>query len=86
MPGTPPRLLAGGKPRNTPMSKIAGAAAWADPDTLVMRWQYYETPHHDWVTCRFKDDAVTITFKNSIAAMRPKAIDARGTITGKLAG
>lgn len=84
IPGTPPRLIAGGKPKTTPNSKIAASAAWTDDKTLVMTWRYYETPHHDTVTCRFEGDEVTVTFLNSITAMNPKTKDARAPLKGKL--
>lgn len=84
IPGTPPRLIAGGKPKTTPVSKIAGSVTWSDPDTLVMTWRYYETPHHDTVTCRFEGDRITITFLNSITAMNPKAKDSRAPLTGRV--
>lgn len=83
LPGTPPRLIAGGKAKATPRSKIAAAAAWEDAQTLVMTWRYYETPHSDKVTCRFEGDQVTITFLNSITAMNPKAKDTRAALMGK---
>jgi hypothetical protein len=78
IPGTPPRLISGGAPKTTPLSKIAGAAAWTDNNTLEMRWQYYETPHHDTVTCKFAEGGVTITFMNSLTNK-----DARVPIKGK---
>jgi CubicO group peptidase (beta-lactamase class C family) len=82
-PGTPPRLISGGMPKNTPRSKIAASAAWTDDRTLVMQWRYYETPHSDKVTCVFDGDTVTITFLNSITAMNPKAKDSRAPLKGR---
>jgi CubicO group peptidase (beta-lactamase class C family) len=82
-PGTPPRLISGGMPKQTPTSKIAASAAWTDERTLVMQWRYYETPHSDTVTCVFDGDDVTISFLNSITAMNPKAKDARAPLKGK---
>jgi CubicO group peptidase (beta-lactamase class C family) len=62
MPGTPPTITVGGlRP-----CKIAASAGWKDPDTLEMTWRYYETPHHDTVTCHFEGNTVTVRFKNSI--------------------
>lgn len=81
-PGTPPRLIAGGKPKETPVSKIAASAAWTSPFTLEMRWQYYESPHHDTVTCQFQWNTVTLTFRSSIAAMNLKGQDPRPALTG----
>lgn len=82
-PGTPPRLISGGMPKEPAPAKIAASAAWADDSTLVMTWRYYETPHSDTVTCRFDGDRVTITFLNSITAMNPKAQDARVPLQGR---
>jgi len=31
-----------------------------------MIWRYYETPHHDTVTCHFEGNNVTVEFMNSI--------------------
>ena len=84
MPGTPPRLIAGGKPRDPATSRIAAHATWTDDDTLVMTWRYYETPHGDTLTCRFDGEGVTITFLNSITAMNPKARDSRAPLRGRI--
>lgn len=83
-PGTPPRLISGGKPKTTPLSKIAAGAHWTDRQTLTMTWRYYETPHSDTLACKFEGDTVTITFLNSITAMNPKAKDLRAPLKGKL--
>ena len=32
-----------------------------------MTWRYYETPHHDTVTCHFDGDAVRVEFLGSVA-------------------
>ena len=50
-----------------------------------MIWRYYETPHHDTVTCRFDGDAVEISFMSSIAQKNPKPKDPRPILRGKLA-
>jgi len=83
LPGTPPRLISGGMPKQTPTSKIAASATWTDEHTLVMQWRYYETPHSDTVTCVFEGDNVTISFLNSITAMNPKAKDVRTPLKGR---
>lgn len=83
-PGTPPRLISGGKPRLQPLSKLAASAAWIDAQTLVMTWRYIETPHHDTVTCRFEGDEVSIRFVSSIAAMSAKPHDARAPLKGRV--
>jgi hypothetical protein len=53
--------------------KVAGAAAWKDDQTLAMRWQYYETPHHDTVMCRFDGNRLTVEFLSSFAERAPVA-------------
>ncbi|MES2736881.1 MAG: serine hydrolase [Verrucomicrobiota bacterium] len=83
-PETPPRLISGGKPPTQVTSKVAASATWTDENTLVMTWRYYETPHHDTVTCRFEGDKLSLTFLNSITAMNPKATDVRAVLTGQL--
>ncbi len=84
-PGTPPRLISGGKPKSAVPSKIAASATWVDDNTLVMTWRYYETPHSDTLTCKFDGEQVTISFLNSITAMNPKAKDARVPLKGRIA-
>ncbi|SKB00156.1 CubicO group peptidase, beta-lactamase class C family [Prosthecobacter debontii] len=86
MPGTPPRLISGGKPTLPVNSPVAASATWTDDSTLVMTWQYYETPHHDTVTCRFDGDQVKVSFLNSIAAMAPNPKDPRTELVGKMVG
>ena len=82
-PGTPPRLISGGRPKTTTSSKIAASATWTDDATLVLTWRYYETPHSDTLTCRFDGDGVTLTFLNSITAMNPQAKDLRLPLKGR---
>ena len=84
MPSTPPRLISGGMPKKPAASKIAAHATWTDDSTLVMTWRYYETPHHDTLTCKFDGDGVTIAFLSSIAAMNPKAKDPRAPLKGRM--
>ncbi len=47
---------------------LAASGAWTDESTYDMTWQYYTTPHHDRVTCRFDGDTVEVEFLNSITA------------------
>ena len=82
LPGTPPRLVSGGAPKPGTPSKIASAAAWKDENTLDLLLRYYETPHHDAVTCRFAGASVQIAFMNSMAAMGPNPQDKRGVLRG----
>ena len=83
-PGTPPRLISGGKPKEPTISKMAAHATWLDAATLQMTWRYTETPHHDRVTCRFDGDTVTVTFLNSITAMNPTAKDPPAPLKGRM--
>jgi CubicO group peptidase (beta-lactamase class C family) len=80
LPGTPPRLTAG---ELGPM-KIAASAHWEDPTTMQMSWRFFETPHHDTVTCRFGDGTITIEFLDSLAAMSPAKKDKRPSWHGRL--
>ncbi|MBU6400590.1 MAG: beta-lactamase family protein [Verrucomicrobia bacterium] len=86
LPGTPPRLISGGAPKPGTPARIAARGAWKDAHTFEMLWRYYETPHHDTVTCRFGDGGVQIAFVSSIAAMSSPPPDARPVLHGRLAG
>ncbi len=85
-PGTPPRLISGGAPKATPVSKIAANATWTEEKTLTLTWRYIETPHRDTVTCRFEGEGaelkLKIGFKSSIVAMKDKATDTRPELVG----
>ena len=86
LPGTPPRLISGGAPPRGTKSKLAASGTWADPKTFVMVFRYYETAHHDRVTCRFDDSQVQITFINSMAQMSPTPKDPRPVLLGTMLG
>ncbi len=62
IPGTPPKITVG----NLLPCKLAASAAWKDENTLEMIWRYYETPHHDTVTCHFQGNTVSLEFMSSI--------------------
>jgi hypothetical protein len=49
---------------------------------MVLR--YYETPHHDTVTCRFDKEKVQISFMNSMAQMNPAPKDQRPVLQGQV--
>ena len=57
---------------------------WGDPNTFQMMFRYYETPHHDNVTCRFDRDTVQIAFLNSMVQMGPNPKDKRPTLRGQI--
>jgi len=84
LPGTPPRLIAGGAPPKGTPAKVAACGAWTDPDTFQAILRYYETPHHDSITCRFEDQSVKISFMSSIARMSATPKDQRPVLQGKL--
>ena len=84
MPDAPPRIIAGGAPEPGTKAPIAAAGAWADENTFVMHWRYYETPHHDTVTCRFDGDKVAISFLRSIIKIRGGKKDPRPDIQGRM--
>lgn len=50
-----------------------------------MSFRYYETPHHDTVTCRFDGSKVQISFMSSVAQMGPTPKDKRPVLQGTLA-
>jgi hypothetical protein len=86
LPGTPPRLISGGAPKSGTESKVAASGVWADENTFKMVLRYYETPHHDTVTCRFEESKVQISFMNSIAQMGPTPKDKRPVLEGQIVG
>ena len=50
-----------------------------------MTWQYYETAHHDTVTCRFEGDGVSVEFMNSVSELVPGWVkEERPRLTGKV--
>jgi CubicO group peptidase (beta-lactamase class C family) len=85
LPGTPPRLISGGAPPPGTKSKVAASGAWKHANTFEMVWRYYETPHHDTVTCRFDGDTVRIGFLSSIAGMSTSPKDPRPVLQGRIA-
>lgn len=82
MPGTPPTLTQGKPPA---VSKVAASGTWKDEITFEMTWRYYETPHHDTVTCKFEGNKVRIEFLDSMTAMAPGRKDKRAAWEGELA-
>jgi len=68
LPGTPPRLISGGAPKPGTQHKLVASGQWKDGHTFEMLWRYYETPHHDIVTCRFDADKLAIAFSGSLGA------------------
>lgn len=85
VPDAPPRIISGGAPEPGTAAPIAAAGAWRDENTYVMHWRYYETPHHDTVTCQFNGNRVAINFLRSIIKIRGGKKDPRPTIEGHMA-
>ena len=81
MPGTPPKLTQG---KLGPVSKVAASGTWIDENTFEMAWRFYETPHHDTVTCHFAGDAITVEFLDSLARMSPSKKDKRPPLKGRI--
>lgn len=73
LPSTPPRIIAGGTPAPGTEHPLVACGAWKDERTFEMKWRYYETPHHDTVTCTFDGDKVQIALVPSVgrAGKRP---------------
>ncbi len=84
MPGTPPDLFPIPYDKLT-MSKVMASAGWEDDKTLIFLVQFYETAHHDTITCRFEGDFVEVTFLNSVSGMAPGMVkEKRVPLTGKM--
>ena len=82
IPGTPPSLT---ESRAGIKSKVAASGTWKEENTFEMRWQFYETPHHDNVVCRFDGDKIRIEFLNSITQISPGHKETRSALEGTLA-
>jgi hypothetical protein len=78
MPGMPPRLGTGGRPPAGTKYKVAASAVWKDDNTLEMTWRFYETPHHETLSCKFDGDKVQISFAN------PDTPQKRGPLKGQV--
>ncbi|MDB5262040.1 MAG: beta-lactamase [Adhaeribacter sp.] len=84
MPGNPPKFIPLRNPLEDAKLKVAAFGTWQDPETFVMTWAFYDTPHSDQVTCHFKNDTVRLSFKNSIAVKSPGRAGVRPVLEGKL--
>ncbi len=65
-------------------SRAFASAVWKNDRTFEMTWRYYETPHHDTLTCLFDEDKLIVSFLSSIAAMAGKPKDSRSALIGRL--
>ncbi|HEY1661190.1 MAG TPA: serine hydrolase [Verrucomicrobiae bacterium] len=83
MPGTPPKLSIGAL---APIQKVAASGTWLDTNTFQMTWHFYDTPHHDTVTCRFDGNRVHVEFLNSITEKKsPVHEETRLPLNGQFA-
>jgi hypothetical protein len=78
-----PRIIGGGAPKQGTKHKVAGHAEWKDEKTLELILRYYETPHHETITCKFDGDKISISFLSSINKIR-NAKDPRPVLEGTL--
>lgn len=84
MPGDSTNLVEGNN-NATKAVKVAASGTWTDQNTFVMNWMFYETPHSDTITCSFNNNAVTITFKNSMVGKNASFKESRPVLHGMLA-
>ena len=84
LPGTPPDLFPIPYDKLT-VSKVMASAGWEDENTLIFYMQFYETAHHDTITCRFEGDTVRVSFSNSVSEMLPGLVkEKRVALAGKM--
>ena len=83
LPGTPPNLVPI-PPKPGAKSKIAASGTWKDENTFEVMVRYYETPHHDTITCHFEGSKVQVRFMSSLAAQSANPQDKRPVLDGKL--
>ncbi|MGV3755155.1 MAG: serine hydrolase domain-containing protein [Verrucomicrobiota bacterium] len=80
---TAPRIIGGGAPKSGTRHKVVGHAEWKDANTLELTLRYYETPHHETITCKFDGKKISISFLSSINKIR-NAKDPRPVLEGEL--
>ncbi|WP_428656928.1 serine hydrolase domain-containing protein [Runella sp.] len=77
-----PNLVVSPKIKRERISKIAASGSWREPNTFEITMRYYETPHRDFITCKFEGDSVQVSFDNSMNRMSG-AKDKRPVLQGK---
>ncbi|MFN8344856.1 MAG: serine hydrolase [Spirosomataceae bacterium] len=77
-----PNLVNSSKIKFERIAKVAAAGTWTDPTTFEITLRYYESPHRNYITCRFEGDSVKVDFSNSINRMTGTK-DPRPTLQGK---
>ena len=80
MPCTPSMLTATHGLKNSVKSKIAASGTWKDENTFQMTWRFYETPHHDTITCHFEGDKLTMNYVTSVKPKENKYPDLCGRL------
>jgi CubicO group peptidase (beta-lactamase class C family) len=68
----PPTLVVTDKVKAPDHSKYTGSAIWKTDNTLELRWQFIETPHHDRVTCQFDGNKIKVALKTSLGESWPE--------------
>lgn len=83
MPGDPPKFVPLKNSMDNSKIKVAAIGTWKDPDTFVMTWNFYETPHSDIVTCHFDKDTVRMEFMNSVDTKARNSKEPRLVLEGQ---
>jgi hypothetical protein len=65
-------------------SKIAGAAAWLNENTLQLNARFVEAIHGDKITCTFDGDKLSVSFLNSIAENTKNNPEKRMNLSGTM--
>jgi CubicO group peptidase (beta-lactamase class C family) len=78
-----PRIINGGAPKAGTIHKVASRYVWKDAQTLELTLRYYETPHHETITCKFDGKKISISFLSSINKIR-NTKDPRPVLEGTL--
>ncbi|MES2647799.1 MAG: serine hydrolase [Bacteroidota bacterium] len=63
-----PYLVAGAKAvyAGLPALQTAGMYHWKDKNTLALTLRYIESPHTEFITCRFEGNTITVDFESSL--------------------
>ncbi|HEY1170282.1 MAG TPA: serine hydrolase [Verrucomicrobiae bacterium] len=78
-----PRIIRGGAPKPGTEHRVLVGCVWKDDKTLEFIVRYYETPHHETITCKFDGKKISISFLSSINKIR-NAKDPRPVLEGEL--
>lgn len=80
-PGMPPKLIPG---QNFQSYPVASAAKWLDEDTLEITSRFINYQHVNYLTLKFSEEEVTLSFKHSLGRLIPALADQRESLTGVL--